>query len=272
MSPPDRVRDHFVALVSPVSSNHPASQRPESVATTWPHGVSTQPSMRISDVLGALRSEFPAVSHSKLRFLEDQGLITPTRSSGGYRQYSPADVERLRFVLTEQRDRYLPLKVIKEKLADLDSGTLRTDHPIRPRVASADGMTPVEAAVAEFADLAGAAGVEHSFVEGLISAGVLRAHPATTRAADIAENIERDVRIIKLAEVLERYGIDWRHLRSMRAAADRQVAIIDQSVAYIQSRRTESSQGEADSVRRELAETLANLHAVWLRDGVAELS
>lgn len=228
--------------------------------------------MRISDVLGALRSEFPAVSHSKLRFLEDQGLITPTRSAGGYRQYSAADVERLRFVLTEQRDRYLPLKVIKEKLAHLDSGAALSDHPIRPRVAAQDGMTPVEAAVAEFADLAQAAGVEPSFVEGLISSGVLRAHPASSRASDIAANIARDVQIIKLAEILEGYGIDWRHLRSMRAAADRQVAVIDQSVSYINNKRTESSRGEADSVRSELAETLAQLHSVWLRDGVAELS
>src|SRR5699024_1877987 len=78
----------------------------------WPFGVSREPSMRISDVLADLGTEFPAVTSSKLRFLEERGLVEPRRTAGGYRQYSPADVERLRFVLRGQRDRYLPLKVI----------------------------------------------------------------------------------------------------------------------------------------------------------------
>jgi len=68
--------------------------------------------MRISDVLADLGPDFPTVTPSKLRFLEEQGLVEPVRTAGGYRQYSPADLERLRFVLRQQRDRYLPLRVI----------------------------------------------------------------------------------------------------------------------------------------------------------------
>ena len=78
----------------------------------WPRGISRRASMRISDVLAALQIEFPAVTTSKLRFLEEQGLVEPVRTAAGYRQYSPADIERLRFVLRQQRDRYMPLKVI----------------------------------------------------------------------------------------------------------------------------------------------------------------
>lgn len=88
----------------------------------WPRGISRRASMRISDVLAALQLEFPAVTPSKLRFLEEQGLVEPVRTPSGYRQYSPADVERLRFVLRQQRDRYMPLKVIGERLAALDAG------------------------------------------------------------------------------------------------------------------------------------------------------
>ncbi|NLF05124.1 MAG: MerR family transcriptional regulator, partial [Actinomycetales bacterium] len=103
----------------------------------WPQGISRHATMRISDVLAALGGEFPAVSHSKLRFLEEQGLVTPVRTPAGYRQYSPADVERLRYVLRQQRDRYLPLKVIGEQLAELDAG--RGSQALTPQLAAKDG-------------------------------------------------------------------------------------------------------------------------------------
>lgn len=111
----------------------------EQSAEPWPQGISRRATMRISDVLRALRTEFPSVSHSKLRFLEEQGLIDPERTPSGYRQYCPADVERLRYVLLEQRDRYLPLKVIKENLAALDAGEVVENPALR--LAASDGET-----------------------------------------------------------------------------------------------------------------------------------
>ena len=116
---------------------HATAPEPADGPEPWPQGISRRATMRISDVLRALRAEFPHVSHSKLRFLEEQGLIEPVRTASGYRQYSPADVERLRFVLVEQRDRYLPLKVIKDRLAALDAGT--DAETLAPRLAPPAG-------------------------------------------------------------------------------------------------------------------------------------
>jgi len=238
---------------------------------SWPQSVSHAPTMRISDVLGLLRTEFPAVTHSKIRFLEDQGLITPVRSPAGYRTFSSADVERLRFVLTEQRDRYLPLKVIKDKLAQLDSGAALHDHPLGPRVASVGGLTPAQAEALEFSNTAVAAGVPQEFVDELVDAGILRGHAGSMGSAARLEQVRRDVEIVKVARQLRQFGIDWRHLRSMRSAADRQVSVIDQSVAHLAGRKSGTALEEAAAARSEMAELLLQLHGLWLRDGVAEL-
>ena len=117
-------------------------RRPPATHEPWPRGISRRASMRISDVLASLQIEFPAVTTSKLRFLEEQGLVEPVRTAAGYRQYSPADIERLRFVLRQQRDRYMPLKVIGERLAALDAG--EEDEPApRARLATRDGVREV---------------------------------------------------------------------------------------------------------------------------------
>ena len=90
--------------------------------------------LSIGQVLARLNPEFPDLSPSKLRFLEERQLITPSRTESGYRKFSPADLERLRFVLSMQRDYYLPLKVIRGYLDDLDAGREPThDHLLRPR-------------------------------------------------------------------------------------------------------------------------------------------
>lgn len=231
---------------------------------TWPQGISHEASMRISDVLGSLRVEFPAVSHSKLRFLEEQGLVEPVRTPAGYRQYSPADVERLRFVLIEQRDRYLPLKVIKDKLAALDAGESSTDQLI-PRLATRDGEAAGVPSRMTLTSLAQDAGVEVELVESLIAAGVLRPD-----AAGRFDGWARE--IVVLAAGLGEYGIEPRHLRSLRAAADRQVSLVDQVVAPLRGQQTPSAQARASTTAAELGEMCANLHAAWIRQGVSDLT
>ena len=88
----------------------------------WPRGVDRAPSLSIGQVVSELKAEFPAISLSKVRFLEEQGLVSPARSGSGYRKYSRADIERLRFVLSAQRDSFTPLKVIGDQLRALDAG------------------------------------------------------------------------------------------------------------------------------------------------------
>ena len=105
--------------VAPRREHDPAA---EGSAQPWPAGVSRTPSMNIGAVLGILKQEFPAVSISKVRFLEEQGIVSPQRTPSGYRRFSQADVERLRFALAAQRDSFMPLRVIKDRLEELDSG------------------------------------------------------------------------------------------------------------------------------------------------------
>ena len=89
---------------------------------SWPRDVSHEPRMTIGQVTEQVKAEFPALTVSKIRFLETEGLISPYRNSTGYRKYSAADVERLRYILTEQRDSYRPLRVIRDQLRALDAG------------------------------------------------------------------------------------------------------------------------------------------------------
>lgn len=223
--------------------------------------------MRISDVLRHLSLEFPAVSHSKLRFLEEQGLVEPVRTASGYRKYSPADVERLRFVLVEQRDRYLPLKVIKEMLAALDRGESSLDHPVRPRLATQDGLSAVQATALEFQDLAAATGTSQEFIDEMVAAGLIRAGEQRNVGFAARTNLDHEKEIVRIAALLREHGIDWRHLRSMRAAADRQLAIIEQSVAPLRSKGTTSAQAQAETVAGEIAELCSQLHTSWIRHG-----
>ena len=99
-----------------------AQQRHTPQQGHWPHQLSHQPTLRVGDVLGALSHDFPSLTTSKVRFLDTQGLVVPQRTPAGYRLYSAADVERLRFVLRQQRDAYAPLSVIRERLELLDAG------------------------------------------------------------------------------------------------------------------------------------------------------
>ena len=231
----------------------------------WPPGISRKPAMRISDVLTTLKAEFPAITHSKLRFLEDQGLVEPLRTASGYRQYSLADVERLRFVLAEQRDRYLPLKVIKDKLVELDQG-FGDDLTPTPRLISEDGagsgphsMTRLTVQV-----LATEAGVAVELVEDLVGAGIIR--PNSRGHFDAWTQ-----QIVTLVAGLAEHGIEARHLRSMRTAVDRDLSLVTQIVAPLRSGSTPSARARAGSVGAELGETLTGLHAALLRQGIADL-
>jgi len=235
------------------------------VAETWPQGISHRASMRISDVLAALRVEFPAITHSKLRFLEEQGLIDPVRTASGYRQYSPADVERLRFVLVEQRDRYLPLKVIKDKLAALDEGLASKDQPLIPRVVVRDGESTAPASHLTMERLAQDAGVETSVVEELVAAGLVR--PDGQGRFDAWDH-----QIVVIASGLAEHGIGARHLRTLRAAAERHVDLVSQAVTHLRGSSTPSARARMATTAAELGELCAQLQTTWIRQGIADLS
>ena len=239
----------------------PVASRPVLVEP-WPHGVSREPTMRISDVLADLGADFPTVTPSKLRFLEEQGLVEPRRTAGGYRQYSPADVERLRYVLRQQRDRYLPLRVIGEQLAALDAG--QAEEPLTPRLATSDGERAV-AGRATVASVAAEAGVDEALVTALVDEGVLRLSPSGHLDAWALE-------LVTLAAGLAEHGVEPRHLRSFRAAADRQVSVVEQIVAPLRAQRSGAAQARAASVAAEVGELCGQLHTALVRAGVASLA
>lgn len=230
----------------------------------WPRGLSRQASMRISDVLAALRIEFPAVTNSKLRFLEEQGLVEPVRTPAGYRQYSPADLERLRYVLREQRDRYVPLKVIGERLAALDAG--EESEPVS-LVLTEDGVPRSGATDARYttAALAREAGVSEQLVADLVQAGVLR--PSSSGHLDAWA---KDV--VQAAAALAEHGLEARHLRAFRSAADRQVDMVETVVAPWRGQSSPSARGRASTVAAEVGELCTRLHTALVRAGVADLA
>jgi len=242
-------------LPASVTSVLPSTEEP------WPHGISRRATMRISDALAALRIEFPAMTPSRLRFLEDQGLVSPVRTAAGYRQYSPADIERLRYVLRQQRDHYRPLKVIAEQLTALDAG--EADEPTtRARLAS--GGREDRRSTWTVAALAADAGVPASFVTDLVTAGVIRPGPRGFFEV-------WDHEVVAAAARLAAHGIDARHLRSFRAAADRQVDLVDQLVAPLRSQRAGAAQEQAGTLAAELGELCGQMHQALLRAVLASL-
>lgn len=243
------------------SGTDTAQPRPHLVAP-WPQGVSRDATMRISDVLADLGGDFPTVTPSKLRFLEEQGLVEPQRTAGGYRQYSPADLERLRYVLRQQRDRYLPLRVIREQLDALDAG--EATSALAPRLAASDGERTARPGRYTAASLAAETGADLALVEGLVEAGVLR--------ADRSGHLEPWAReVVVLAAALAEHGVEPRHLRTFRSGADRQVTMVEQIVAPLRGQKAVSAQAHAASVAAEVGELCGQLHTALVRAGVADL-
>ena len=219
--------------------------------------------LSIGEVLSLLREEFPDVTISKIRFLESQGLVDPERTPSGYRKYSPADIERLRYVLRQQRDRYLPLRVIAEQLAALDAGQCTEPTP-RARLVTRDGM-PATRQRWSVTTLAADAGVPDTFVADLVDAGVLRPGPRGIFEAG-------DLEVVHAAVRLAQHGIDPRHLRAFRAAADRQVDLLEQVVAPLREQKVGAGAAQAGTLAAELGELCAQMHTALLRSAVAHLA
>jgi DNA-binding transcriptional MerR regulator len=218
--------------------------------------------LSIGAVLSRLREEFPDVTISKIRFLEAEGLVRPARTASGYRQFTSADVERLRFVLAAQRDRYLPLKVIREQL---DAADAEPDRPRVLRAVPADGLptaadfaeTPIRRMTRE--ELLETSGLDPVALAELEEYGLVRPGPAglyDTVSAQIAAT----------AKALAAFGIEPRHLRGFRAAADREVGLVEQVVAPMRK------DNRADEAVRELAALSVGLHTLLVKAGLRGIS
>jgi DNA-binding transcriptional MerR regulator len=222
-------------------------------------------------VLERLRREFPDVTISKIRFLESEGLLRPARSAAGYRQFTGADVERLRFVLTAQRDHYLPLKVIKQQLDAADSQGYEargdTDSPpaLVPVAAGATRGDPSDPAVSSSPvsrqHLLRAAGIGDAALDELERSGLV-CRDRDGYYAGNALDVARTVR------AMGEFGIEPRHLRVFRASVDRELALLEQALAPLYRGRGNDSRVRLDKTVRELASLSSDLHALLLTAGL----
>jgi len=230
----------------------------------------------IGEVLTELRAEFPDVSVSKIRFLESEGLICPARSPSGYRRFAPADVDQLRFILTAQRDHYLPLRVIRERL---EQGAGLAGSHAGPGQAAGSDAAQGAGGPGQAAD-AGAAGraVRTEMVSRrdlLDSAGIdeeqlaeLEAHGLVRRSGRLYGQDALDIAATVAA--LASYGVQARHLRTVRTAADRDIAMIEQVVAPTLRQRSPAARSAAGETARQIAVLLLRLHQAMIETVLAE--
>lgn len=228
--------------------------------------------MNIGEVLARLREDFPGISISKIRFLEDKGLIDPERTSAGYRKFSPEDVERLRYVLRMQRDHYLPLKVIGEHLDAIDRGleppAIEGVGPTVPKVALAEDGLPAADSFAARSDLRlsrrellKVAGIDEELLRELETYGLVRGSRTGHFDAD-------ELLIAKTASELAGFGFEPRHLRAFKTAADREVGLVEQVVTPLRGGRDAAAKARAEEAVAEIAALSVKLHATLVKTGL----
>jgi DNA-binding transcriptional MerR regulator len=230
----------------------------------------SQSCMSIGEVLAHLRTDFPDTTISKLRFLESEGLVGPERTPSGYRKYSWDDVARLTYILTAQRDHYLPLRVIREHLASMDRGVTPPGGPVpaRPALVAVDELPTAQDfdtrhgdARLSRAELVERAGISDAQLRDLEQFGLVAARSGGYYDADALE-------IAKVLAQLAEYGLEPRHLRAYRSAADREIGLFEQVVAPLVRQRNPEARARAADTVRELAALSLRLHAALVQAGL----
>ncbi len=227
--------------------------------------------LSIGEVLSKLRGDFPDITISKIRFLESEGLIEPQRTPSGYRKFTSNDLERLRYVLLAQRDQYLPLRVIKENLDALDRGLTPTPQGVavpRPTL----GLATVDGEIAPSTfgeqsemrlsreELINASGISDAQLVELESFGLitLRGRHYDADALSVAKTVHE----------MASFGIEARHLRSFKTAADREIGLIEQVLTPFTRQKSTEAKARAEEVKREIAALSVRLHASLVRTGL----
>jgi len=214
--------------------------------------------LSIGQVLAKLNPEFPDLTPSKLRFLEERQLVSPARTESGYRKFSSTDMDRLRFVLTMQRDHYLPLKVIRGYLAELDAGRtpeLPGGATAAPSMLSSERKFSRDELIRE-------AGANAMLLQDAISASLIM--PADVFGEDV-------LAVLKSLVELQRSGIEPRHLRGFRAAAERELGLIENALMPVARRKDASSRARAAEMAREIAGQLEIVRSSLIRSALTRL-
>lgn len=210
--------------------------------------MSTREYMTIGEVVDRLIGTYPDLSISKLRFLEDEGLISPERTPGGYRKFTQADLQRVELVLRLQKEHFLPLAVIREKLAEYDKGRVPAELRQTAVIAEPVSLPLDEAETVPVDEAPGSIGVPVSFVRELSEFGLIK-----LMEGDHGDEISRgDVAIVHATWDLRRFGVEPRHLRMYETFADREAAFFSQILMPAFLHRTPET-------RQKLVETLNEL-------------
>ena len=227
----------------------------------------------IGQVLDQLRADFPGVTIPKIRFLEDQGLVKPERTAAGYRKFSADDVTRLRYILTMQRDHYLPLKVIGDHLDAIDRGleppAIESVVPTVSKVAlSADGLPSPESFRRSSdlrlsrRELLKVAEISEELLVELEQYGLVSARSGTG-------HFDSDALVVaQTARELADFGFEPRHLRAFKTAADREVGLVEQVVAPHKRGRDAAAAARAEEAVSEIAALSVRLHATLVKAGL----
>jgi DNA-binding transcriptional MerR regulator len=233
-----------------------------------PEPAKRQKSLTIGAVCKALAQEFPDISISKIRYLEDQKLLTPRRTPGGYRLYTPGDVARLRTILRMQRDEFLPLRVIRQELA---AGRSPETAPV-PGRAPRDGsrtwrpsvsVRATSGALYSLEDVLEETKAEPELVRELEEYGVVKGE--LRGGVRYFDETEREI-IAAVAE-LARYGVGGRNLRVFRSSADREASLLQQILAPALRSRNPQRRKEAVEALENLAAVATHLkHLLLIRD------
>jgi DNA-binding transcriptional MerR regulator len=217
------------------------------------------PLLSIGQVLARLTPEFGDLTPSKLRFLEEQGLVSPARTESGYRKFCASDLDRLRLILSMQRDHYLPLKVIRSYLDDLDAGL----NPSLP-----GGVKPgpsMLSTVRRFSreDLLREASAPASLLHDAVAASIIL--PADWYTEDA-------LNVLKALVELQRSGIEPRHLRGFRGAAERELGLIESALVPLARRKDASSRAKAAETAVEIAGQLEVVRSSLIRSALGRLT
>ena len=273
MSSPAGAAGHSEHDSAPRAGMRPGAgrQRPANAPL---RGGGYRPAISIGELLATLREEFPDLTISKIRFLEAEGLVEPERTASGYRKFSREDVGRLRYVLTAQRDHYRPLRVIKEHLEALDRGLEPAapgeTAPRVPRsVTPVDGLPGPEAFAADLtelrlsrAELVRAADIDEAQLTQLEQYGLLAARPGGGFYDGTA------LLVAKTVASMSRFGIEARHLRPFKSAADREVGLVEQVVSPHMRQNNPEARAHVEETVRELAALSVTLHAALVKAGL----
>lgn len=261
-----------------------------------------RPYLSIGEVLGLLLEEFPDITISKIRFLESQGLIVPERTSSGYRKFYDDDVERLKFILREQRENFLPLRVIKDRLdtpsdgIERPAGSAPETEPAPPPVTAKSGHPSRRAQRAEVIvdkaprrpappdpsdsigrpatytrpEILEASNLSDAEFAELVNFGLIGANDSKSRRpADLFD--EHDLAVAEVAAGFLKSGVDIRHLKGWKTAAEREAGLLEQRVLPVLRRRTPDARQEANELLDELSELGGRLRAILVARAIGTL-